>query len=55
MRVKAWLVLDDCIERGIELGYNRAFKHLDDPTDSQIKELIYTAIMSEVGEYFEYD
>ena len=32
MKVKLQRVLEDCLERGITYGYNRAFKH----TDTQI-------------------
>ena len=55
MRVKTHMVLMDCIESGIKLGWNRAHKHDDNPTPQVIKRCIDDAIHGQLGEYFEYD
>ena len=55
MKVKAHIVLMDCIEAGIELGWNRAHKHYDNPTPEVIKRSIDHAIQGQIWEYFDYD
>jgi len=45
-------VFEMCIENGVGLGYNRAFKHNDTPTEDTIKEHIYRAIMEEMDQWF---
>jgi len=55
MRVKSYMVIDDCIERGVNIGYARAFKHTDTPTEDEIKASIVGHIQSELDEYFDYD
>ena len=55
MKVRTSIVLDDCIEQGIELGWNRAHKHVDNPSPSDIKLHIERAIDEAVSEYFTFD
>jgi hypothetical protein len=55
MQVKEYTVLTDCVERGIVVGWNRAYKHSDTPTTSYIHEQIADAVMLEISEYFNFD
>jgi hypothetical protein len=55
MRVKEYSVLVDCVERGVVLGWNRAYKHSDTPTTSYIHEQIADAVLLEISEYFNFD
>jgi hypothetical protein len=55
MRVIAYKVLSECIERGIEGGWNRAHKHTDTPTEELIKQQIEEYIMNEISNYFNFD
>ena len=55
MKVKEYTVLVDCIERGIEYGMNRAFKHSETPTRAYIGEQIADAVLLEISEYFTFD
>jgi hypothetical protein len=48
-------ILDLCIENGIELGWNRAHKHTDNPQDDAIKAEIAQAIWAELDEYFDFE
>jgi hypothetical protein len=50
---KTYLLLDRCIEDGINYGYQRAFKHTDTPDETWIKTQIYQAVMNEISEWFE--
>ena len=55
MRVKEYTVLVDCVERGVTLGWNRAYKHSDTPTTNYIHEQITDAVLFEINEYFTFD
>ena len=52
MRPNEYLVLSECVEDGVALGYTRAHKHTDTPTEQQIKEAIEQAVMTEIYQYF---
>ncbi len=55
MKPKFLPVLEMCMENGIALGYRRAFKHNDTPTEEQIVEQIHQSIMHELYEWFDMD
>lgn len=46
-------VLEMCIENGLRLGYQRAFKHSDNPDETTIYNKQHDAIMSEIYEWFD--
>lgn len=48
-------VLDMCIENGLKLGFSRAHKHNDQPTEQQIIEKQFQAIMDEIYEWFDFE
>ena len=54
MKPKLLPLLERCIEDGLELGYNRAHKHLDNPTQHQIIEKQFDAIMTQIFEAFDF-
>jgi len=61
MKVNDYVVMTDCVENGINIGYRRAFKHTDateeeiSKYENLIKETIYTEIMNEICNYFNFD
>lgn len=55
MKPKFLKVLEQCIETGIELGWNRAHKHTDTPTKEQIKTAMGNAITDELYEWFDFE
>lgn len=55
MRPKLIPLLEQCIENGTLLGYRRAFKHEDNPTEEEIVDKINNAIMTEIYEWFDFD
>jgi hypothetical protein len=55
MKVKVERVIEDCLNSGINLGWNKAHKHLDDPSEGLIKDAIHDCIMEQIYEYFSFD
>jgi hypothetical protein len=55
MQVKEYTVLTDCVERGVDYGMTRAYKHTDTPTTEYIKNQIVDAVLLEISEYFTFN
>lgn len=55
MQPNYYYLIDLCVEKGIEYGYFKAFKHTDTPSEQQIKENIHHAIMNEICEFFNFE
>lgn len=53
MTPKFYPLLTECIEVGLELGWNRAHKHTDAPTREAILDEQQTAIMGQICEWFD--
>ena len=51
---KPYPILEECIERGIRAGWNRAHKHTDTPTEEGIFEQISHYINLEICERFDF-
>lgn len=50
---KTYDLLCRCIEDGIAMGYNRAFKHDSRPSENIIKEHIHREVMNEIHQWFD--
>ena len=55
MTPKFRVILDQAISEGVKIGYRRAFKHNDDPSEEVICETIEECVMSQIYEYFTFD
>ena len=55
MKANEYKILEECVERGVDYGYQRAFKHTDNPSEDVIKECISRNIMMEICEYFNFE
>ena len=55
MKPKFFPVLEQCIESGTTRGYNRAFKHNDNPSEQEIIDNISKAIVEDIFEWFDID
>ena len=53
MTPKFDMVLEQCIETGLRLGYNRAFKHDHNPGEEVIFRKQYEGIMEEIYLWFD--
>jgi hypothetical protein len=54
MQVKEYIVLTDCVERGVAFGMARAYKHSDTPSPEYINGQIVDAVLVEISEYFNF-
>ena len=48
-------VMEACVENGIALGWNRAHKHTDEPSEELLREKMYISVMEMVCEAFNFD
>jgi hypothetical protein len=55
MKPKIYNILSEAIEEGITLGYRRAHKHVDNPSEQHILDSIHDSIMNQVCEYFDFE
>jgi hypothetical protein len=44
-----------CVEKGIQMGWARAYKHEDTPAPERIQDCVYEAVLYEIFEWFEFD
>ena len=54
MTPKFRVILDQAISEGVKIGYMRAFKHNEDPSEEIICETIEDCVMSSLYEYFDF-
>ena len=55
MKPKFRVILEQAIEEGVRMGYRRAFKHIENPTEVSICQHIEDQVMSSIYEYFTFD
>jgi hypothetical protein len=55
LKTDTYNVLEECIEIGINEGWNKAHKHTDTPNEEYIKEQIFYYIMLKVCEKFKFN
>lgn len=55
VKLNAYRVISDAIERGIMYGYRRAHKHTDEPSEDVVCEEMKNGIMIELAEVIEWD
>lgn len=53
LKPKLMPALERAIEEGVKYGYNRAFKHEDNPTEQHITDTIQDAVMQSIHEWFD--
>jgi len=55
MRYKLRAILEDYLERGVQHGIRRAYKHSDSPTEGHLVDEILSAIWLELDSKFDID
>ena len=52
MKPNTYVIMERAVEEGARLGYRRAFKHVETPSEEAIVDAITNAIMLSVSEVF---
>jgi hypothetical protein len=52
---KTYTLIERAVEDGIICGINKAYKHTDNPTEGDLKEMILENIMSELDQIIDFD
>ena len=55
MKAKTYQLIQECVEHGVQLGFNRAHKHTDCPSDEKLQNKIIDSVMLEICEWFTFD
>lgn len=55
MRPRTYRVLELAVEDGVKYGYQRAHKHVDNPSEQAIIEEIQASVLSSISEWFLFD
>jgi hypothetical protein len=54
MKVKMYNLISECIEKGVDRGYNRSYKYIDNPDKHSFVDNIHREIMNELCEYIDF-
>lgn len=52
MKPNTYVILERAVEEGALMGYRRAFKHTETPTEDAVVQSIVDAVMLSVSEVF---
>jgi hypothetical protein len=55
MKAKTYQLIQECVENGVQLGFNRAHKHTDTPSDEELQNKIIDSVMIEICEWFSFN
>ena len=55
MKANMRMLLERCIEEGLERGYNRAHKHTENPTQDGMITSMQDAIWLEIDTFFKFE
>lgn len=55
VRLRTYDIVSRAVEEGIAYGYNRAFKHTDNPLPESIKHEIFNSVMSSLTDVLIFD
>ena len=55
MKAKEFEVLEMAIDRGVDDGFVRAYKHNDAPDEQYMRDAVKAAVMDAICEWFSFD
>ena len=48
-------IISECVDNGIRYGIMRAHKYNENPSDEDIAEKVFDAVMNEICEYYDFE
>lgn len=55
LRLQTYHLIDEAVEHGVTLGYNRAHKHTNAPTRETMEEVISRSVMELLAELIDWE
>jgi hypothetical protein len=55
IKLDCYKIINDAVEAGITIGWNRSYKHSDEPSKENIMNEIHSSIMNELFEILKFD
>ena len=55
MKPRMHVILNMAIEEGVNRGWHRAHKHVENPSDESIVDTISDCVMSAITDYFNFE
>ena len=55
MKLDTYRILEMAVRDGAAIGYRRAFKHDDEPSEERIIDAIEQAVMAQICEWFRFE
>ena len=55
MRPKMYRLIEQCVEDGVHMGWNRAHKHTDEPSEEHATDHIIRQVMFQINEWFDFE
>lgn len=54
VRLNAYRIIEDAVERGVRYGIHRAHKHVENPGEEHLIQEIHRAVMNDLGEILKF-
>ena len=55
IRIDAYKIINEVIECAVRYGYNRAHKHVDNPSEERMIQEIHQAVMNDLCDVLKFD
>jgi hypothetical protein len=52
MRANEYMVMVMCVDKGVQMGWERAHKHEKNPDPNHVQDCINDAVLAEINEWF---
>jgi hypothetical protein len=55
MKAREYDLMQLAVEDGVAIGYARAYKHTDEPSEHEMKDHLQREIMNQICEWFDFE
>ena len=55
MKAREYELMQLAVEDGVAIGYARAFKHTDEPSEHEMKDHLQREIINQICEWFDFE